>query len=50
MLEAGQSEPWQETLFKLTGSRELDASAITEYFAPLKTWLDQQNQGKPVGW
>jgi peptidyl-dipeptidase A len=50
MLTAGQSEPWQETLFKLTGSRELDASAITEYFAPLKTRLDQQNQGKPVGW
>ena len=50
MLEAGQSEPWPETLYKLTGSRQLDASAITEYFAPLKTWLDQQNAGKPVGW
>ncbi|HEX2780124.1 MAG TPA: M2 family metallopeptidase [Gemmatimonadaceae bacterium] len=50
MLEAGQSEPWPETLYKLTGSRQLDATAITEYFAPLKTWLDQQNQGKPVGW
>ena len=50
MMTAGASEPWPETLFKLTGSRELDASAITEYFAPLKTWLDAQNQGKPVGW
>ena len=50
MLSAGQSEPWPETLYKLTGSRQLDASAITEYFAPLKSWLDQQNQGKPVGW
>jgi peptidyl-dipeptidase A len=50
MLAAGQSEPWPETLYKLTGSRELDASAITEYFAPLKAWLDEQNAGKPVGW
>ena len=50
MLASGQSEPWPETLYKLTGSRQLDASAITEYFAPLKTWLDQQNQGKPIGW
>jgi hypothetical protein len=20
------------------------------YFAPHKTWLDQQNKGKPTGW
>ncbi|NUQ19591.1 MAG: M2 family metallopeptidase [Gemmatimonadaceae bacterium] len=50
MLEAGQSRPWPETLYKLTGQHELDASAITEYFAPLKAWLDEQNAGKPVGW
>ena len=24
--------------------------ALVEYFAPLKTWLDQQNRGKPSGW
>jgi peptidyl-dipeptidase A len=28
----------------------MDASAILDYFAPLKKWLDQQNQGKPIGW
>ena len=50
MLEAGQSQPWQETLFEMTGTRELDAGPMLEYFAPLKTWLDQQNRGKPVGW
>jgi peptidyl-dipeptidase A len=50
MLEAGQSKPWQETLFAMTGERELDASAIAEYFQPLKVWLDRQNAGKPVGW
>jgi len=21
-----------------------------DYFAPLKKWLDEQNQGRPVGW
>jgi peptidyl-dipeptidase A len=34
----------------LTGQREMDAGAILDYFAPLKKWLDEQNQGKPVGW
>jgi peptidyl-dipeptidase A len=28
----------------------MDASAIRDYFAPLQKWLDEQNQGKPVGW
>ena len=50
MLEAGASKPWQEILFDLTGERRMDGNAILEYFAPLKAWLDQQNQGKPVGW
>jgi peptidyl-dipeptidase A len=34
----------------MLGKREMDATAIMDYFAPLKTWLDQQNAGKPVGW
>ena len=50
MLEAGQSKPWQETLFAMTGEHGLDASAMVEYFEPLKVWLDRQNQGKAVGW
>lgn len=50
MLALGQSQPWQDTLEKLTGTRQMDASAITEYFAPLLTWLNQQNQGKQCGW
>jgi peptidyl-dipeptidase A len=50
MLEEGQSRPWQETLYAMTGSRRMDAGAMLEYFAPLKAWLDQQNRGKPVGW
>ena len=50
MLEAGQSQPWQETLFAMTGERDMDASALVEYFAPLRAWLDRQNAGHPVGW
>ncbi|MGA2329643.1 MAG: M2 family metallopeptidase [Bryobacteraceae bacterium] len=50
MLEMGQSRPWPDALEALTGQRQMDASAIRDYFAPLQKWLDEQNQGKPVGW
>ena len=50
MLEMGQSRPWQEALEKIAGARQMDASAIRDYFAPLQKWLDEQNRGKPVGW
>jgi peptidyl-dipeptidase A len=50
MLEMGQSRPWQEALFTLTGERQMDATAIRDYFAPLQKWLDEQNKGKVVGW
>ena len=50
MLEAGQSKPWQETLYEMTGERDIDAGAMLEYFAPLKQWLDEQNRGQKVGW
>ncbi len=50
MLEMGQSRPWQDALEKIAGTREMDASAIRDYFAPLQKWLDEQNRGKPVGW
>jgi peptidyl-dipeptidase A len=50
MLEMGQSRPWQEALFEMTGERQMDASAILEYFAPLQKWLDEQNKGQKLGW
>jgi peptidyl-dipeptidase A len=50
MLKMGQSRPWPEALEALTGSRQMDATAIVDYFAPLKAWLDEQVKGKPVGW
>ena len=50
MLEAGSSEPWQNTLEKLTGTREMDASAIIDYFQPLMGYLKEQNEGRTCGW
>jgi peptidyl-dipeptidase A len=50
MLAMGQSRPWPDALEALTGQREMDATAIADYFAPLKKWLDEQNAGHPVGW
>jgi len=50
MLSMGQSKPWPDALEVFTGSREMSGKALVEYFAPLKTWLDQQNKGKPQGW
>ena len=50
MLSMGLSRPWQDALETLTGSKQMDATAILDYFAPLSAWLDQQLAGKPVGW
>jgi peptidyl-dipeptidase A len=50
MLSMGLSKPWPDALEALTGSRTMDASAILDYFAPLKAWLDDQTKGQPVGW
>jgi len=50
MLETGASVPWQDTLEKLTGTREMDATAIIDYFAPLMVYLKEQNEGRSCGW
>jgi peptidyl-dipeptidase A len=50
MLAMGLSRPWPDALEALTGQREMDATAIRDYFAPLQKWLDEQNRGKPLGW
>jgi len=50
MLSMGLSRPWPDALDALTGTRQMDATAILDYFAPLSKWLDAQLDGKPVGW
>jgi peptidyl-dipeptidase A len=50
LLALGASKPWQDALEALSGERTMDASAMLDYFAPLKKWLDQQNAGRQCGW
>ena len=50
MMERGASQPWQQTMKELTGGEQMDGSAVLEYFAPLQTWLVEQNKGKTCGW
>lgn len=50
MLAMGASEPWPDALEALTGQRQMDASALLEYFQPLSTWLAKQNAGQRCGW
>jgi peptidyl-dipeptidase A len=52
MLSLGQSQPWPEALALLSGGAETkaDASALVEYFAPLREWLKEQNKGESCGW
>ncbi len=50
MLAMGASKPWPDALEALTGQREMDATAIVDYFAPLMDWLEQQNEGRLCGW
>jgi peptidyl-dipeptidase A len=50
MLAMGRSRPWPEALEAITGEKRMDATAIIDYFAPLKQWLDEQNKGQTCGW
>jgi len=50
MLAMGSSRPWPEALAVLNGESKMDATAILDYFAPLKTWLDEQNRRAKPGW
>ena len=51
-MEAGSSQNWQDLLLSVTGTRNLDASAIIEYFKPLTDHLKQsrEKEGYPIGW
>ena len=50
MLAMGASKPWPDALQAFTGSREMSAKPMLEYFTPLQTWLQEQNRGKQCGW
>lgn len=52
MLKLGVSKTWQDALETMTGSRQMDATAIIDYFAPLKKFMDDEltKKGVKVGW
>jgi len=50
MMEMGASKPWPDALEAFTGTRDMDGSAILEYFAPLMTYLEEQNKDRSCGW
>ncbi|XP_045585497.2 LOW QUALITY PROTEIN: angiotensin-converting enzyme [Procambarus clarkii] len=52
MLQLGSSKMWPEAMAALTGTRNMDASVIREYFKPLELWLTQDNERhrESVGW
>jgi peptidyl-dipeptidase A len=50
MLQLGASRPWPDALQALTGQREMDATALLDYFQPLMVWLERENRGAPIGW
>ncbi|MDD8058316.1 M2 family metallopeptidase [Shewanella metallivivens] len=52
MLEMGSSQPWPEALNVVTGTKQMDANAVLDYFAPLQVWLNEQNTeaNRQCGW
>ncbi len=50
MLAMGASRPWPDALEAFTGTREISADPMIEYFRPLLGWLREQNQGRRCGW
>jgi peptidyl-dipeptidase A len=50
MMEMGQSQPWPKAMQAFTGEAGNDASAVTDYFAPLNEWLTARNRGRDCGW
>ena len=50
LMKPGISQPWQDTYEAAIGTRELDASVIIDYFAPLMSWLEQENRDRSCGW
>jgi len=50
MMEMGSSKPWPDALEAFTGTRDMDGSAVLEYFAPLMTYLEKENKDRTCGW
>ncbi len=49
ILALGATRDWDAVLKEATG-QSLTAEPMMTYFAPLLTWLEEQNAGRKVGW
>jgi len=49
ILDLGATRDWNAVLREATGEG-LSARALADYFAPLYTWLEKENQKYVVGW
>jgi peptidyl-dipeptidase A len=50
MLALGASKSWQEAMAAVGEPPRGDATAMLQYYAPLKSWLDEQTKGLSCGW
>ncbi|VDN00748.1 unnamed protein product [Thelazia callipaeda] len=52
VMSLGSSITWRQALELITGSRDVNASAMLEYYQPLITWLEEENTRENVyiGW
>jgi peptidyl-dipeptidase A len=50
MLALGLSRPWPDAIQSFTGTREISAEPMIQYFQPLLGWLREQNRGRRCGW
>ena len=50
MMQMGASRPWQDALEAFAGTREMDGSAMLQYFEPLMVYLQEENKDRSCGW
>ncbi|HVK65891.1 MAG TPA: M2 family metallopeptidase [Polyangium sp.] len=50
MLAMGASKPWPEAMKAISGETQGDASAILEYFEPLRKFIREESKGETCGW
>ena len=52
MMTPGFSKPWPDALKEMTGTSQMDATSLINYFEPLYQWLQKANSMAKdcVGW
>ncbi len=49
ILKKGGTEDWRKVLTEATGE-DISTRAMADYFKPLQSWLEEQNNGRQIGW